>query len=227
MDMDDGHVYTASFVTESGEQVIKVRKDGVIVHSITPGTMAGISDLSVEGGHVYIAGVSLPSPSISIPKVWKEDGTVVFETTESSQAKASGIDFENNQMYVSGFDNGVVKAWRDGTEILSSDPAVTTWGNVASFDITVDGADVYVAGYKKRNTNLAAIYWKNGTEYFLTDGTKNAELHAIKVKDGHVYAAGYVTKNAFTVATLWKDGNVVFQADGTDPSFLLSMAVID
>jgi hypothetical protein len=91
--------------------------------------------------------------------------------------------------------------------------------------ITVSGNDVYVAGRKSGR----AVYWKNGTEVFLTDGSiGDAVARSITVSGTDVYVAGYEYYPAETrnKVKYWKNGIETILTEGSNNEEATSIAVV-
>ncbi len=67
-------------------------------------------------------------------------------------------------------------------------------------------ADVYVAGSEFNGTVFVAKFWKNGTPYNVSDGTKNAAATGIYVKGQDVYVSFNDNTTGRRRAKLWKNG---------------------
>jgi hypothetical protein len=79
------------------------------------------------------------------------------------------------------------------------------------------GPDIYVAGFD----GVHAVYWKNGTEVVLTDGTKQAVATSICISNNDVYVAGYEG----LVAKYWKNGTAIALTSGSLPARATGIAV--
>lgn len=69
--------------------------------------------------------------------------------------------------------------------------------------------DVYVVGFEKNEQNRSvATLWLNGEAQYLTDGTTDAEAHAVFVSGNDVYVTGYEYDSTLpmTFLKLWKNG---------------------
>lgn len=78
----------------------------------------------------------------------------------------------------------------------------------------VYNGDVYVAGFYNNGTKDRAVYWKNGTATYLTDGTNSAAAKSVFVFNDDVYVAGYEDSGASArVAKYWKNGEAVLLSD--------------
>jgi hypothetical protein len=81
--------------------------------------------------------------------------------------------------------------------------------------VFVLNGDVYVSGYYPLDMGDIAMYWKNGVEVRLTDGTTLAKANAIYVVGRDIYVAGYEQyANKRQMAKYWKNGRSVNLTDG-------------
>ena len=70
--------------------------------------------------------------------------------------------------------------WNNGSETILSSSSINSIAN----SIYVSGKDVYVAGYVYNDfQEQYAVYWKNGIEVKLTDGTNRSlcKIHFHKI----------------------------------------------
>lgn len=89
-------------------------------------------------------------------------------------------------------------------------------------DIHVANGDVYVTGRKGDR----ALYWKNGVEHFLTDGSiGQATAMSIAVVGGVVYVAGYENHSGQNKAKVWTNGTESVLTVGTNTEEALGIAV--
>jgi hypothetical protein len=101
----------------------------------------------------------------------------------------------------------------------------------AATAITVSGSDVYLCGYGADTFSQfsQARYWKNGTEFNLTDGTEFAFAYGIAVSGNDVYVAGMEFSHAAThgnyIAKYWKNGVPVVLSDSNYPALVSGIAV--
>lgn len=151
------------------------------------------NSLYVAGGNVYVVGSEyiVGGPAF-FGKYWKNG---IDETATLNHPNFESIG-SNSSVFVSGN-----KVYISGTG-LNSDPeavynitySAAFWNNgnmtvlpsngTQSFtsDIYVRGNDVFVSGSEWNNSQTYAVYWKNGAEVYLTDGTRNANATSIFIK---------------------------------------------
>lgn len=125
----------------------------------------------------------------------------------------------------------VATVWVNGS------PTYLTNGDFASTanDVALSNNDIYVAGAERdtpspsdpTELNQRAVYWKNGTQMELTDGSTNAEAVGIAVSGMDVYVAGseYNATNLRFNARLWKNGVEVTLNNGSNWSRANDVAV--
>jgi hypothetical protein len=123
--------------------------------------------------------------------------------------------------------------WKNGVATSLGTPVTvggTTYGSAGS-GIAVSGDDIYVVG-SQGGPESSAVYWKDGTAFPLTDGTKNASANAIVISAGDVYIAG----NEFggddssgnplpSTLEYWKNGVAVVLYHGVQPAQVNSIFV--
>jgi hypothetical protein len=110
-------------------------------------------------------------------------------------------------VYVAGWQNTsaagndfVATYWKNGNAVLLSQLPST------ANSIAVSGNDVYVAGSVEGSQHGIAVYWKNGTQIDLTDGSSEASANSIFVQGTDVYVTGNVLGSNSSAATYWKNG---------------------
>ena len=117
-------------------------------------------------------------------------------------------------VYIAGFIGSNAVYWKNDSIIyLPRSDAYDAWAH----SIYVVGNDVYVAGIENTvGLKSRAVYWKNGKEVRLTDGSKAAYAFSIFVSGNDVYVAGYETvDDRYPVAKYWKNGVAVSLSGGT------------
>ncbi len=122
--------------------------------------------------------------------------------------------------------------WKNGVRVdltgaLSYAAANGSSGFPTTSSIFVSGGDVYIAGYEA--TSLAttlAIYWKNGTPFYLnTDSIGGSYAASVFVSGSDVYIAGWQNINNYSRATVWKNGVATTLTSGTTSSTAYSVYV--
>ena len=118
------------------------------------------------------------------------------------------------------------KIWKDNLSVISiGDQAVVN-------SITYAGGAVYLAGYMNAAPKptgeiyTRAVYWKDSTPVFLTDGQSGAYANDIAVVNGEVYVCG-IEYNAskVAVAKYWKNGVPVSLSGGINSAEARGIAV--
>jgi hypothetical protein len=123
----------------------------------------------------------------------------------SSNSSSSNVDVVGTNIYVAGMDisgqNFVAAYWKNGVKTqLSNNYSYT-------YDIFVNGSDVYVVGFEGLNTHYPVL-WKNGVKTQLSTSPGEAESVFVSGSDVYVCGTEYLstTNSGKTVAFLWKNG---------------------
>ena len=127
-------------------------------------------------------------------------------------------------IYLAGYHDASASYWKNGKLFP------LTNGTFAH-SIYVVGNDVYVAGEENSVVGLRAVYWKNGTPVYLTDGHSTALANSIFVIGRDVYVGGYEipdNNSVWPVAKYWKNGVGVSLTKGTsdDNGIVYSMYIV-
>jgi hypothetical protein len=118
--------------------------------------------------------------------------------------------------------NAVARYWRNSEEFELTVAQSTTLSSANS--IYVVGEDVYIAGNEVSNDIGRAVYWKNGSITYLTDGKIDSYANAIFVFENNVYIAGGSLSGEESIAKYWKNGIEIILGKG---GYSSSMYVID
>jgi uncharacterized protein (TIGR03437 family) len=117
--------------------------------------------------------------------------------------------------------NGVAAVVSSATasQLVVNAPSGGTTGNITvttadgtssginfTYTSATTGPDIYIAG----SDGVYAVYWKNGTEVRLTDGSKTSRATSIFISGNDIYVAGYEGP----VAKYWKNGTGVSLTNG-------------
>lgn len=86
-------------------------------------------------------------------------------------------------------------------------PGPSRAGEANTYAIALSGLDVYRGGYDGDK----AVYWKDLTPMYLTDGTQPSSVRGIAVAGGDLYVVG--TANG--IATFWKNNIGMSSSDGS------------
>jgi hypothetical protein len=83
--------------------------------------------------------------------------------------------------------------------------------------------DLYAGGYNGK----AAVVWKNGKVFRLTDGERNARVQSLFISDGSLYAGGWENdRTGKGVATVWKNDRLLHRlTDGGREALVTSIFV--
>jgi hypothetical protein len=144
------------------------------------------NSIYVSGGNVYVVGAGIyTGAGFSVPRYWKNG---INESASLNHANfeyygTNSVFVTGNNVYIAGIAShkdipylflGVY--WNNGNvTVLSGDDSEAR-------SIYVKGNDVYTSGYVFESGSYYAVYWKNGTEVKLTDGTYTAAANSIFVK---------------------------------------------
>jgi len=222
-------VYVAGWeMNSAGVKVAMVWKNGDATSLTDGSSSATANSVAVSGTDEYVSGTELSgSNGNAVAILWKNglataltDGrlnagvgqVVVTGTDVYVTGGWSGYDAQSNYVNVQGY-------WKNGvfTPLLTATNQ-GQHGAGAIGPITVQGADVYVAGVEYETTETGpgtavfmpvAMYWKNGTPVTLTDGLTLVSVNSMAVAGTDVYVAG---GHCFTLdpdclnATYWKNG---------------------
>jgi hypothetical protein len=150
---------------------------------------ATATSISVSGGNVYVVGAAFMLGGISqIPKYWKNniDETLTLNNSDTDFYSTNSVFASGNNIYISGigyqrfpFLTSAIY-WNNGNKTILSNDGINFY---TTSSIYVERHDVYVSGSEETNTNqIYAMYWKNGTEVKLTDGTRDAFAKSVFVR---------------------------------------------
>lgn len=142
------------------------------------------------------------------------------------QASLSGAD---GTIVWSSSDESVATVNQSG-QILAVDKGFATitasFGGInTSLDLNVM-PNTYVAGYMDNDNEIArAVFWKNGTPVFLTDGSQNSYGLSMFVDGNDEYVVGSEFNGSYDVAMLWKNGEPHPLSDGSTSVYPSSIVV--
>ena len=155
---------------------------------------------------------------------WK-NGSQIPITTELNSS-IYGITVSGTDVYLVGNTSHGASYWKNGNLNYLHTGSVL---NSAAYAIAVSGSDVYVGGWVQDagDTHSRAVYWKNGIETSLTDGTTSSMVNSIAVNGSDVYCAGQNNQpdegnsGGLNKAACWKNqtqiplNGAVVASDGT------------
>ena len=186
-----------------------VLKNGNVLHRLVHGGNSVYSYFDISGKDVYIGGPGIGGYSA----IWK-NGDLLYGSgkygihlfTEPNLVRAG------DDVYAAGYKLNAQRLQDDTTKgLYKNGDMLYKFGNYTHpFCIYVSGNDVYVGGFKLKNTqeeggfgNRAAMLWKNGVEQHLSDGDKLIGVDSICVSGNDVYVQGMGIN---TSTTLLKNG---------------------
>jgi hypothetical protein len=149
------------------------------------------NSIFVNGGDVYAAGVRYDLGAYGpFLRYWKNgvDETAGLSNSnfiELSASSTNAVFVSGNTTYVTGMGLTVFPTfqysaayWNNGNMIVlpsNGTESLTT-------DIYVKGNDVFVSGSESQNSQSYAVYWKNGSKVYLTDGANPASANSIFIR---------------------------------------------
>jgi hypothetical protein len=158
---------------------------------------------------VYVAGFKVINGA-TYGVYWK-DGQQVSITSDINSTIYAVLTV-GADVYLAGHTSVGATYWKNGQ------PVYLAQGNFATaYAIAVSGSDIYVGGTVLKPGDMygRAVYWKNGIETDLTDGTAYANVDAIAVSGTDVYTAGqnnqhdYGNTAGISVAACWKNQTLI------------------
>lgn len=153
--------------------------------------------IGVNNGDVYVLG-DLSGDNGKI-RIWK-NGVMTDFTDGADYAYVYNIKFFGDDMYVVGTIDDRATYWKNGVS-----HTINTTLDSRAYDILIDGADVYVAGFERAESGYTiATIWKNDESTDLSDGSSYAEVSGIAMSNGDLYASGTVNQTL----KMWKNGVV-------------------
>jgi hypothetical protein len=190
-------IYLAGFGVNSwadygNNTYAKIWKNGTITNlNSSPGYSRAVG-ATVAGQDVYIAWTETKANGYNMAVYNKNENRFVLDSV-SADVSCQGICSSGSDVYIAGnlFDTVSKKNlcvyWKNGS--LINIPA-TNENNTYASGIVAAGNDVYVSGSAGLLNTSYAVYWKNGTEHRITDGTLPAVAYAITVSGSDIYTAG-------------------------------------
>lgn len=124
-------------------------------------------------------------------------------TIEDFGKNIEGPVFRYLDLYVVGNEPnaaGRIVSWHNGGALTYVTNGTT---DAQARSITVDGSDVFIAGYDVPNGTIATpIYWKNTERHELEPGTRGYAV-GIEVVSGEVFVSGNLVSPTTTTAVMW------------------------
>lgn len=156
-----------------------------------------LATLSLNSQDIYTSGFYTNSDGSKAAAVFK-NGVVIYSHKQDEKdlfSSAIAVDTVNNDIYWS-LNSNPVGAISDGYGCLMKNDEIVL-DNVLGTrinDISLDGEDIYSAGYMNDIYDATAAVWKNGdtTPLYTYCADKNySEILGVDVVDGTVYACGF------------------------------------
>jgi hypothetical protein len=139
------------------------------------------NSIYVSGNDVYVVGYGSSSGSPFSQVCYWKNGVLV----RVSNGQGNSVFVSGSHVYIAGTEESdpsyipTAAYWKDGNLIPLPRSAVNSFAN----SMFVSGNDVYVAGYEFVAYQVTyGVYWKNGIETKLTDGTHAAVATSIFIK---------------------------------------------
>jgi hypothetical protein len=219
--LNDTDLYVAGYSLQPSNSMISAIywKNGV---PFTMGANDGATAIALNGNNLYVAFTGASVHGFDQPYYW-QNGTFNPLTDGAAEAFTKGMLVNGSDIYVTGAsannygddDNIEATYWKNGviTKLVNS-----TYASSMANAITIQGTDVYVAGYVYAADGYEVVYWKNGTMVKLAANSEGGNAFAIAVQDTNVYVAGYLNQKA----TYWKNGIQTSLSNGSINSIAIS-----
>ena len=198
-----------------------------------------------SNGDVYVGGYYMNNHHYYIPCFWKNGNKTNLPIPSGGDGEVYDITFmDGNMRYYAGY---VLKTssfagytptavyWRH-TNRTDLPLGGSTWDiyGAGAYGITIDGDDIYVAGYtdwfeftgqEETTGGTFAQYWKNSTIYDLDGGPLTnfgtGQAYDIRVADGNVVAVGIATRDpsyhdSVESACYWLNGELNYLVNQYD-----------
>lgn len=203
-----GNVYLAGTGNDglNGNR-LKLWKNGVFSNVTDGANDARVYDMQVSGNDIYLAGKELNNASgYWQAKYWKNGTGIVLSagTGNESQGEVHRILVKGSDVYSAGMINGKPVLWKNA----EATPLSTDYGTC--YGLAVSGTDVYTAGAVQAGNTYQAVYWKNGTQVTLSNGTsapEGASVFGIGTDGTDVYVVGTIELGSnVSKGVYWKNG---------------------
>lgn len=173
--VSNGDVYCTGFEYNESRGVAKYWKNSNPV-ILTDGQKSATGrDIAVIGNDVYVCGVENAN-SIETAKYWKNGvETTLGDGVNNSNTFSMAV--KGTTTYIVGSEDGIGRYWKDG--VITSFAQNESKAYPSSVFLIND--DVYIAGWLE-NDITKAVYWKNGVQILLTDGTYSASATSIFIR---------------------------------------------
>jgi hypothetical protein len=181
----------------------KIWKNGTIASLNSSPGYSRAEGVTVVGQDLYVAWTETKSNGYTMAVYNKNENRFILDSV-SADVSCQAICSSGSDVYIAGnlYDSSVNKNlgvyWKNGSLIRI--PAINENNTYAS-GIAATGNDVYVSGLAGLLNTGYAVYWKNGIEHRITDGTFPAVAYAIALSGEDIYTAGIENK----MPVYWKN----------------------
>lgn len=169
--------------------------------------------IGLKSQDIFTSGCFINENGSQVAAIFKNGGVMLrYEQQDRDLcSSAMAIDTVNNDIYWS-VNSNPVNSISDGygyvmkNEEIVLDNVLGTCIN----DISLDGGDMYSAGYMNDIYDATAAVWKNGDTtplYTYCDDKHSSEVLGIDVVDGVVYACGYY-EEGLNYGCVWVNGDL-------------------
>ena len=181
----------------------KIWKNGTITSlTSSPGISLAVG-VTVIGQDVYVAWTETKKNGYNMAVYNKNQNTFVLDSL-SPEVKCTGICSSGTDVYIAGvlYDSVSKKNqaiyWKNAVpvKIQAADE-----NNSYASGIVAAGNDVYISGEASSSSGDYAVYWKNGIEHRITNGSFPAAANAIALSGADIYTAGMEN----FLPTYWKN----------------------
>jgi hypothetical protein len=201
-------VYVCGYEIAGGHYVAILWKNGSPTVLTAPNHTGIAFALCTSGNDIYIAGYD--ETKFNYHACYWKNGTQFLLPDTLINTLNACIAVKGSDVHVGDWKNGVLQ------------PLQLTYTTFAVNGIYIDTANnIWLAGYDYPGTNAShAVYWKNGSETFLNNGTDAEGIAADS--NGHIFIAGIANDGA----TFWRDG-VPYILDRTPESSARAIVVVN
>lgn len=168
---------------------------------------------NINSQDVYTAGCFTNSDGPKVAAIFKNGGVMLrFEQQDRDMcSSAMAVDTLNNDIYW-GVNSNPVNSISDGYGYVMKNYEIVLDNVLGTCinDISLDGGDIYSAGYMNDIYDATAAVWKNGDTtplYTYCADKHTSQVLGIEVVDGVVYACGYY-EEGLNYGCVWVNGDL-------------------